>query len=68
MEIVRFIIKFEDFSNEDVFYMYYCYLLIYEDDGMMGQFFVVDNIIGIVELNENVVWVYFNFVIDIFIV
>jgi len=40
MEIVRFITKFEDFTNPTVPYMYHCHLLTHEDDGMMGQFLV----------------------------
>lgn len=40
METVRFITKFEDFSNPTVPYMYHCHLLTHEDDGMMGQFLV----------------------------
>ena len=40
METVRFITKFEDFSNATIPYMYHCHLLTHEDDGMMGQFIV----------------------------
>ena len=65
METVRFITKFEDFSNEDVPYMYHWHLLTHEDDGMMGQFLVVDNTTGTAELDENVVRVYPNPVTDI---
>ena len=39
-EVVRFITKFEDFSNATVPYMYHCHLLLHEDGGMMGQFLV----------------------------
>ena len=39
-ETVRFIAKFETFSNETVPYMYHCHLLTHEDGGMMGQFIV----------------------------
>ncbi len=42
METVRFITKFEDFSNAIVPYMYHCHLLTHEDDGMMGQFLVTN--------------------------
>jgi len=65
METVRFITKFEDFSNEDVPYMYHCHLLTHEDDGMMGQFLVVDNTTSTDELNENVVRLYPNPATDI---
>lgn len=47
METVRFIAHFNDFANPDVPYMYHCHMLVHEDDGMMGQFVVVDNTIGI---------------------
>ncbi len=40
METVRFITKFEDFSNSTVPFMYHCHLLTHEDDGMMGQFLI----------------------------
>jgi bilirubin oxidase len=51
-ETVRFITKFEDFTNADVPYMYHCHMLFHEDRGMMGQFTVVDNL-GIGDLNLN---------------
>ena len=47
METVRFITQFTDFANDTVPYMYHCHMLTHEDDGMMGQFEVVDNSIGI---------------------
>ncbi|MCE2711916.1 MAG: multicopper oxidase domain-containing protein [Cryomorphaceae bacterium] len=40
MGTVRFITKFEDFSNDTLPYMYHCHMLTHEDDGMMGQFIV----------------------------
>jgi bilirubin oxidase len=40
---VRFITKFDDHSNEEVPFMYHCHMLSHEDDGMMGQFIVLDN-------------------------
>ncbi|MBE9490725.1 MAG: multicopper oxidase domain-containing protein [Bacteroidetes bacterium] len=39
---VRFITKFEDFADDTVPYMYHCHMLTHEDNGMMGQFVVVD--------------------------
>lgn len=42
METVRFIMKFEDFANDSIPYMYHCHMLNHEDGGMMGQFVVVD--------------------------
>ncbi|PKL83098.1 MAG: bilirubin oxidase [Ignavibacteriae bacterium HGW-Ignavibacteriae-3] len=50
METVRFITKFDDFTNATVPYMYHCHLLTHEDDGMMGQFLVTSP--TVVE-NEN---------------
>ncbi len=43
MGTVRFITKFEDFSNAAIPYMYHCHLLTHEDDGMMGQFLVTNS-------------------------
>lgn len=42
MGTVRFIARFEDFSSNTVPYMYHCHMLTHEDDGMMGQFLVVE--------------------------
>lgn len=55
-EVVRFIAKFETFSNETVPYMYHCHLLTHEDGGMMGQFIVSDPL-SVVEsvIEENMV-------------
>ena len=50
---VRFITKFDDFANDDTPYMYHCHMLSHEDDGMMGQFLVVDNTTIISELNDQ---------------
>ncbi|MBK8372344.1 MAG: multicopper oxidase domain-containing protein [Saprospiraceae bacterium] len=43
-ETVRFITKFETFSNPHVPYMFHCHLLPHEDGGMMGQFIVTDRL------------------------
>jgi bilirubin oxidase len=40
---VKFITRFDDFSNDSVPYMFHCHLLHHEDDGMMGSFVVVDS-------------------------
>jgi FtsP/CotA-like multicopper oxidase with cupredoxin domain len=40
-ETVRFIMKFENFSDTQRPYMYHCHILEHEDNGMMGQFIVV---------------------------
>jgi FtsP/CotA-like multicopper oxidase with cupredoxin domain len=41
-ETVRIITKFENFSNDEIPYMYHCHMLMHEDEGMMGQFLVID--------------------------
>lgn len=58
-ETVRFIAKFEDFSNIAVPYMYHCHLLTHEDGGMMGQF-VVSNPLSVSDnyIDENKISVY----------
>lgn len=40
---IKFITKFDDFSNDSVPYMFHCHLLHHEDDGMMGSFVVIDS-------------------------
>jgi blue copper oxidase len=40
-DTVRFLTKFEDFSDSTTPYMYHCHLLHHEDDGMMGSFLVL---------------------------
>ena len=53
MESARIIMQFTDFANDDVPYMYHCHMLTHEDDGMMGQFEVVDETIGVGEDGIN---------------
>ncbi|MGR0317950.1 multicopper oxidase family protein [Agromyces sp. ZXT2-3] len=36
------ILRFEDYADPDTPYMYHCHLLMHEDQGMMGQFTVVE--------------------------
>lgn len=40
-ETVRLIMKFEDYSDPEIPFMYHCHILEHEDAGMMGQFVVV---------------------------
>ncbi len=40
-ETVRIIMKFTDFTDSTIPYMYHCHILMHEDDGMMGQFEVM---------------------------
>ena len=42
MGSARVITRFTDFADPDMPYMYHCHLLMHEDEGMMGQFVVVD--------------------------
>ena len=41
-ELVRIIMRFTDFSSEEIPYMYHCHVLEHEDRGMMGQFLIVE--------------------------
>ena len=62
---VRFITKFEDFADGDTPYMYHCHMLSHEDDGMMGQFLVLDNTTSTHEQSESSILIYPNPVADI---
>ncbi len=42
MGSARVITRFLDHADPDMPYMYHCHLLMHEDEGMMGQFVVVD--------------------------
>ncbi|MBK7553730.1 MAG: multicopper oxidase domain-containing protein [Flavobacteriales bacterium] len=47
MGSARVITRFDDFADPDMPYMYHCHLLMHEDEGMMGQFLVIDpNAVG----------------------
>ena len=39
---VRLAVQFGRYTDPKSPYMYHCHLLFHEDDGMMGQFVVVD--------------------------
>ena len=39
----RLIMRFEDYTDDRAPYMYHCHLLLHEDEGLMGQFVVVDD-------------------------
>ena len=41
-ETVRFIAKFDDYADATHPFMYHCHITLHEDEGMMGQFVVVD--------------------------
>jgi FtsP/CotA-like multicopper oxidase with cupredoxin domain len=42
-DTVRLVVRFTDYTDPNVPYMYHCHLLKHEDQGMMGQFVVVDS-------------------------
>ena len=39
---IRIIMKFEKYADPQTPYMYHCHIMAHEDNGMMGQFLVVD--------------------------
>jgi len=43
MGSVKFITKFEDFADPVIPFMYHCHIIGHEEEGMMGQFTVVEN-------------------------
>lgn len=51
-EVVQVIMKFEDFANDTMPYMYHCHNLVHEDNGMMAQFIVTDSLTGMVDASE----------------
>jgi bilirubin oxidase len=53
LDSVKFITKFEDFSNDSVPYMYHCHLLHHEDDGMMGSFLVLEYPLNTIEVTDK---------------
>ena len=44
---VLFITKFEDYADPMMPYMFHCHILMHEDAGMMGQFVVTENHMGL---------------------
>ena len=43
-ESVRFIGKFDDYADPETPFMFHCHILKHEDDGLMGQFIVIDSL------------------------
>ncbi|NLE82304.1 MAG: multicopper oxidase domain-containing protein, partial [Rhodococcus sp.] len=41
-EAVRLLVRFTDYADPSFPYMYHCHMLLHEDQGMMGQFVIVD--------------------------
>ncbi len=50
---VKLIIKYEDFADNEMPYMYHCHILSHEDDGMMGQFIVENNTTAVTDVDKN---------------
>ena len=56
---VKLITKYEDFTDDEMPYMYHCHILMHEDDGMMGQYVVLPNTSGVQENgNQNLFSLY----------
>ncbi|MBA3828309.1 MAG: multicopper oxidase domain-containing protein [Taibaiella sp.] len=53
MDSIKFLTRFETFANPAIPYMYHCHLLHHEDDGMMGQFVVMDGSTSTQEINNK---------------
>lgn len=49
---VKIVMKFEDFADPEMPFMYHCHILSHEDNGMMGQFTVTAPASGTEDLNE----------------
>ncbi|MFN8281260.1 MAG: multicopper oxidase domain-containing protein [Saprospiraceae bacterium] len=49
----KIIIRFDDFSDQNLPYMYHCHILSHEDMGMMGQFLVTSKITNTKEPTRN---------------
>jgi len=61
LETVRFITKFTDFPDPNTAFMYHCHILMHEDDGMMGQFVIVDSTaLAVNEISNTQLKVYPN--------
>ncbi|GAA5144642.1 multicopper oxidase domain-containing protein [Microbacterium pseudoresistens] len=39
----RLLLRFEDYADPAMPYMYHCHMLLHEDEGMMGQFVVIEH-------------------------
>jgi blue copper oxidase len=60
-ETVRIIVKFDDFADTSVPYMFHCHILMHEDDGMMGQFKVGAGYLGVAQTaSEKDICIYPN--------
>lgn len=54
----RLLVRFEDYADPTMPYMYHCHMLLHEDEGMMGQFVVIEpgdeDKVGVPEHPEHV--------------
>lgn len=50
---VQLVMKFEDFNDATMPYMYHCHILSHEDNGMMGQFIVNPLTTGLNDVNND---------------
>ena len=50
---VKLVMKYSDFSDTKMPYMYHCHILSHEDNGMMGQFIVNPASTGINDVDAN---------------
>lgn len=54
----RLLVRFEDYADPTMPYMYHCHMLLHEDEGMMGQFVVIEpgdeGEVGVQEYSEHV--------------
>lgn len=50
--VVRLAMKYEDFSDPTMPYMFHCHILSHEDGGMMGQF-IVNNLVSGLHEHDN---------------
>jgi FtsP/CotA-like multicopper oxidase with cupredoxin domain len=53
-ETVRLLVRFTDFSDPHLPYMFHCHILEHEDMGMMGQLVVVDDLSQEVEIHSPI--------------
>ncbi len=51
---VKIIVRFDDFSDPEMPYMYHCHILSHEDTGMMGQFLVTSPVSAVGEAQPGV--------------
>jgi blue copper oxidase len=60
MGTAKFIAKFEDFADPVIPFMYHCHIVGHEEEGMMGQFTVVDDNVEIETIENNQFLMYPN--------